>query len=123
MAEIFFYVATRLDDKGLLKGLRVVTDTADLKDKSEKVDKKNEDTLDKAPSKFRDALDDFVRSMDTYREFMPVAAIAAPAVSLIMAANGLQKFLATAGKERPDLAESNEKVFELGLEAFPEFQA
>lgn len=78
MSKNVFFIALR--QKGeLFSGLKVVTDPADLKkDKTTKPPAKPKpkkpDTEEKAPvTAFRTVIVDFIRSMESYRKFMPMA--------------------------------------------------
>ena len=86
MSKNVFFIALR--QKGeLFSGLKVVTDPADLKkDKTTKPPAKPKpkkpDTEEKAPvTAFRTVIVDFIRSMESYRKFMPMTVNVAPAVS------------------------------------------
>ena len=117
-----FFIAF-FEKDGETTGYSVATDPSNIHEpmrveaKTDTVEIKNE-----RPNDFEAVLREFIRAMESFRNFIPMTFSFAPFMLKAIVGQKLTKFAHSRGKSRPDLSKGELHIFELNAECFRELR-
>jgi hypothetical protein len=85
-------------------------------------EKENEKERSRNENDFATVFDDFVKTVESYRQFMPFTLTLAPKIASVIAEREIVQFAKTNGSKRDDLSVEESEVYELEFKLFGEYR-